>query len=67
MIWRIMIWRGCAPGRANSSGVSAQTLGRAARVPGVTPADISVLLVHLERLRARGARASDARPWVEAR
>jgi tRNA uridine 5-carboxymethylaminomethyl modification enzyme len=29
-----------------------QTLGQAARVPGVTPAAISLLLVHLKRTRA---------------
>lgn len=29
-----------------------QTLGQAARLPGVTPAAISILLVHLKRLRA---------------
>src|SRR5262249_31309293 len=36
--------------------VRPRTLGQAARTPGVTPADISVLLVHLERLRASVAR-----------
>jgi tRNA uridine 5-carboxymethylaminomethyl modification enzyme len=36
--------------------VRPRTLGQASRTPGVTPADISVLLVHLERMRARPAR-----------
>ncbi|HKV84305.1 MAG TPA: FAD-dependent oxidoreductase, partial [Ktedonobacterales bacterium] len=31
--------------------VHPRTLGQAARIPGVTPSDIAVLLVHLERLR----------------
>jgi tRNA uridine 5-carboxymethylaminomethyl modification enzyme len=33
--------------------IRPRTLGQAARTPGVTPADISVMLVHLERLRSR--------------
>jgi len=36
--------------------IRPRTLGQAARTPGVTPADISVLLVHLERMRARPKR-----------
>lgn len=37
--------------------VQPRTLGQATRIPGVTPADISVLLVHIERTRRtqRGA------------
>ena len=31
--------------------VRPRTVGQAARIPGVTPADISILLVHLERMR----------------
>ena len=31
--------------------VHPRTVGQAARIPGVTPADISILLVHVERLR----------------
>jgi tRNA uridine 5-carboxymethylaminomethyl modification enzyme len=35
------------------------TIGRAARLPGVTPAAISLLLVHLKRLRRQAMTASD--------
>ncbi len=37
--------------------VRPRTVGQASRVPGVTPADIAVLLVHVERMRARSATA----------
>jgi tRNA uridine 5-carboxymethylaminomethyl modification enzyme len=37
--------------------VRPRTLGQASRIPGVTPADISILLVHLERQR-RGRRGA---------
>jgi tRNA uridine 5-carboxymethylaminomethyl modification enzyme len=41
-----------------------RTLGQASRVPGVTPAAVSLLLVHLKkgRLRSAGARALQADP-----
>ena len=35
------------------------TIGRAARLPGVTPAAISLLLVHLKKLRRGEAAAND--------
>ncbi|HRY28834.1 MAG TPA: tRNA uridine-5-carboxymethylaminomethyl(34) synthesis enzyme MnmG [Elusimicrobiota bacterium] len=38
--------------------VRPESLGQAARIPGVTPADIAVLLVHLER-RRRARRQGD--------
>ena len=43
--------------RQQLTRVQPRTLGQAARIPGVSPADISVLLVHLERTRRaqRGA------------
>ena len=37
--------------RQKLSRVRPASLGQAARVPGVTPADAGVLLVHLERRR----------------
>jgi tRNA uridine 5-carboxymethylaminomethyl modification enzyme len=46
--------------------IRPRTLGQAARTPGVTPADVSVLLVHLERLRARLAREAPEEQTVEA-
>ncbi len=36
-----------------------ETIGRAARLPGVTPAAISLLLVHLKRLRRGDSAAND--------
>jgi tRNA uridine 5-carboxymethylaminomethyl modification enzyme len=42
--------------RLNLARVQPRTVGQAARVQGVTPADIAVLLVHLERGRRAGAR-----------
>ncbi|HEX6819590.1 MAG TPA: FAD-dependent oxidoreductase, partial [Ktedonobacterales bacterium] len=40
--------------------VRPRTVGQAARIPGVTPADISILLVHLERMRnAHAPRGAD--------
>lgn len=37
------------------------TIGQAARVPGVTPADVAILLVHVERMRRRTASGVDMR------
>ena len=37
-----------------------ETLGQAARISGVTPAAISLLLVHLKRLQSAGADAPKA-------
>jgi tRNA uridine 5-carboxymethylaminomethyl modification enzyme len=41
------------------------TLGQASRVPGVSPADISVLLIHVHRAQAReGGRRREATDMV---
>lgn len=42
-----------------------QTIGQASRIPGVTPADISVLLVYLERARRQQKLDSLHSPQVE--
>ncbi len=42
-------------GRDNLSRVQPVSLGQAARIPGVTPADIAVLSVHLEQRRRAAA------------
>ena len=45
------------------AAVRPLTLGQASRISGVTPADISVLMVHLaERKRAAGKAVSEMRP-----
>ncbi len=44
-------------GRDNMTRVRPVSLGQAGRVPGVTPADIAVLSVHLEHARRRPAAA----------
>jgi len=50
------------------------TVGQATRLAGVNPADVSVLLVHLKRLRGRAGQAGSehhpqdtVEPWQEAR
>ncbi len=45
--------------REKLSRVRPQTLGQAARIPGVTPAAVSILAVHMRRERERGP-AADA-------
>jgi tRNA uridine 5-carboxymethylaminomethyl modification enzyme len=47
--------------------IRPRTLGQASRTPGVTPADISVLLVHLERMRAGPASEAAIEQAIEAR
>ena len=47
-------------GRDNMTRVRPVSLGQAGRVPGVTPADIAVLSVHLEHARRRPAAALEA-------
>jgi len=44
--------------RQKLSAVQPETLGQAARIPGVTPAAISLLLVHLKKRSAVSARKS---------
>lgn len=46
--------------------VRPRTIGQAARVGGVTPSDIAVLLVHLERHRRLSAQSGSAPPTPEA-
>ncbi len=48
-----------AEARQQLERVRPLTVGQASRIPGVTPADISVLLVHLEH-RRRAARNQQA-------
>ncbi|MCC6483201.1 MAG: tRNA uridine-5-carboxymethylaminomethyl(34) synthesis enzyme MnmG [Armatimonadetes bacterium] len=42
-------------GRDKLSRIRPLTLGQASRIPGITPADISILMVHLSRLRQENA------------
>lgn len=58
--WRIPIntdfgeIRGLAmEARENLSKIHPQTVGQASRIPGVTPADISILLVYLEQRKGK--------------
>ncbi|SFU62291.1 tRNA uridine-5-carboxymethylaminomethyl(34) synthesis enzyme MnmG [Alicyclobacillus macrosporangiidus] len=43
--------------REKLSKIRPQTVGQAARIPGVTPADISILLVYLEQRKGKVANA----------
>ena len=43
--------------RQKLAAARPRSLGQAARVPGVSPGDVSVLMVHLEKLRRREERA----------
>jgi tRNA uridine 5-carboxymethylaminomethyl modification enzyme len=47
--------------RQKFKAIRPVSLGQAARIPGVTPADIGVLMVHLERLRRGRATAGSSR------
>ena len=40
--------------RAKLADVRPQTLGQASRIPGVTPAAVSLLLIHLKKRNALG-------------
>lgn len=42
-------------GRDKLSGIRPLTLGQAARIPGITPADISILMVLLSRIKRKRA------------
>lgn len=44
-----------AEARQQLQRVRPRTLGQASRIPGVTPSDIAVLLVHVQRFRRLGA------------
>ena len=43
--------------RQKLAAAQPRSLGQAARVPGVSPGDVSVLMVYLEKLRRREERA----------
>lgn len=42
-------------GREKLTAIKPQTVGQASRIPGVSPADISILLVHLETRRRQSS------------
>ncbi len=43
-----------AEARQHLQRVQPRTVGQASRIPGVTPADVALLLIHIERLRRAG-------------
>ena len=47
----MVVRRCCLDWRQKLERVRPQTVGQAQRIPGVTPAAVSLLLVHLERSR----------------
>ncbi|HEX9067123.1 MAG TPA: tRNA uridine-5-carboxymethylaminomethyl(34) synthesis enzyme MnmG [Ktedonobacterales bacterium] len=53
--------------RQHLERVQPQTIGQASRIPGVTPADISLLLVHMRRVRERVTMQRDIVPGRSAR
>ena len=46
-----------AEARQQLARVQPRTLGQASRIAGVTPADIALLLIHIERMRRARLRA----------
>ncbi|MBI4249004.1 MAG: tRNA uridine-5-carboxymethylaminomethyl(34) synthesis enzyme MnmG [Elusimicrobia bacterium] len=48
--------------RQKLSRIRPETLGRAARIPGVTPADVQILRVWIERMRKSGSTTQARRP-----
>lgn len=46
-----------AEARQQLQRVQPRTVGQASRIPGVSPADIALLLIHIERMRRAGLRS----------